>query len=249
MGETVNKLIELANSLNNQKIDLSPLTEIANSIMDFSTRLINLQNFSTLYGATGSLEMFSVSLQNLVNSLPSRNAIGDVLDYVSTSIERLASYSSSATDVIYALSNALSDLNESLEEMNYKSIEKLSKFSGSMMVISLIDETKLNNVLNALAEKKNELSSIVEENNKFTLEKPMNDITSFVQKISDTLTGAPQEAQSPEGTTPEGTTGGSEGTRLMRFPCFNASIASAVFISQGHRNHQAWVSHPFQPSP
>jgi molecular chaperone GrpE (heat shock protein) len=150
--------------------------------------------------------MFSVSLQNLVNSLPSRNAIGDVLDYVSTSIERLASYSSSATDVIYALSNALSDLNESLEEMNYKSIEKLSKFSGSMMVISLIDETKLNNVLNALAEKKNELSSIVEENNKFTLEKPMNDITSFVQKISDTLTGAPQEAQSPEGTTPEGTT-------------------------------------------
>lgn len=61
------------------------------------------------------------------------------------------------------LSRSIDDLGESLQKLDLESVEKLSKFSGGFMILSLIDDKKLEDTIKMLKNNADQISSILSD--------------------------------------------------------------------------------------
>jgi hypothetical protein len=141
------------------------LASAGNSLISFAIRIAVLNQFKDLFAPGGIIDMFANSMKTLVDSLPTEDnvkgltTLGEALNGIST-MGLTSSFS------IYMLSKAMTELGESLKEIDFDSIDKLSKFSNGILVLSLIDDKKLQDTLKMLEKNKNELSSILSVNPK-----------------------------------------------------------------------------------
>lgn len=84
------------------------------------------------------------------------------VDTLITSIGKLSSIGSVNLTPILQLTAAIGGLSNSLNDLNTDGIDKLTKLSGGMMVLSLVDRVKLEDVINTLDDKKKELSMVMD---------------------------------------------------------------------------------------
>ena len=99
---------------------------------------------------------------NTFKGLPDSSKANGMKSIIS-SFERLAKVGDMNVDPILRLADAIGKLSNSLTELNTESVDKLMKLSGGVLVLSLVDQVKLNDVIETLDKKKQQLSAIFDE--------------------------------------------------------------------------------------
>jgi hypothetical protein len=99
---------------------------------------------------------------NIFNDLPDSSKANG-LNSILNSLNRLSVMGIANISPILLLSTAIKKLSSSLDNLNLESVDKLLKLSGGVMILSLIDQAKLNEVLETLDDKRKEISVIFDD--------------------------------------------------------------------------------------
>jgi len=143
--------------------DFDLLRKFGNSIVSFAFRVQILNTFKGLFVPGGVMDLFSTSMKKLVDSLPTTDAVGGL----KTLVEMLNSISTmgiTSSFSIYMLSRSIGRLGKALRELDTESLNSLSKFSNGILVMSLIDDKKLQDTLKLLDSKKDDIKMILSDN-------------------------------------------------------------------------------------
>ena len=143
--------------------NFSLLKDAGNSMIDFSKIIKGLDNYKDLFKDGGSLDNFSKSIKKLVDNLPTKES-AEGLKTLADAMNSITSMGISGSFSIWMLSKAINDFGESLSRLDTTALTNLSKFSNGVLILSLIDDKKLEETLRVLDEKKNEIKSILSDN-------------------------------------------------------------------------------------
>jgi hypothetical protein len=152
--------------------DYNLLSGAASSMINFAVKISTLNRFKNLFEKDGIIDLFSASMKKLVESLPTQEAVSG-LKTLSEALNSISTMGITSSSSIYALSRAMLTLGESLKTLDLESLDKLSKFSHGILVLSLIDDKKLEETLKLLEAKKNDIKSILSDNAKETRSAPV----------------------------------------------------------------------------
>ena len=152
-------------------------------VIDFVTTIIQtaalLHKYAKIFDQPNSkwidgLNAVSTSFNNLPDTSKA-NGINAIV----TSMSKLSAIGNINTDPIIKLTAAISDLSRSMSELNTDGVEKLSKLSGSVMVLSLVDKIKLDDVIKTLNDKKSDLSMVLDLNQTNNTNRPANSLNNI----------------------------------------------------------------------
>jgi hypothetical protein len=85
---------------------------------------------------------------------------------------------------ILMLAGAIKKLNSALDELNEKNVDKLTQLSKGVMILSIIDDSKLNDVVETLNDKRKELSTVFDEKGSSIIQDILNAKNSSVSTAS-----------------------------------------------------------------
>lgn len=140
------------------------LDELASAIISFANKLSKLSK-SSLFIEGGVINDFSKSIGDLMKNLPTMESSQSLNTFADTLI-RISSMGITSTNSIMMLSKSISDLGESLKELDLKSIEKLSKLSSGFLILSLIDDKKLEDSIRMIRSSRDDIKSILSDQGK-----------------------------------------------------------------------------------
>ena len=143
--------------------DFDLLDDAADAIVNFSRRIEKILKNQDMYAKGGLFDTFSDSMKRLSESLPTSVGMADGLNALGDALLKISSMGTSTTDSIRMLSKSISELSQSLEDVDMESIDKLSKFSSGILVLSLIDDKKLEDAISLIDKKKNDIVKILSE--------------------------------------------------------------------------------------
>ena len=146
------------NKLKFSKIDgLEEWSKSLISIVDISTELGKSDLKITLNTFSDSIYDFALSISKIPSSLYTNSNI------LIKTIENLSNLK--INDNIKNLASSIRDLSDSLNTLNPDVIGKLNGFTGSMLVMSVVDSAKLEEFIEVLDNKKENLSDIISMGN------------------------------------------------------------------------------------
>lgn len=159
----VNSIILLASQIGNISfgfLDYLKMNLFGDSIINLASKLNENASAFTQPNAIflGNL----TSLLNLLNNLPSSDKANG-LNSIMTALNRMSSIGILNILPINLLSSAISNLSSALDDLNTDNLNNLMKMSGSMLTLSLVDNSRLSNVLDTMVSKKDKLSSVLDE--------------------------------------------------------------------------------------
>ena len=160
--KSIEAFTQSINLLSNADQNFGLLVEAGYSMIMFAEIVKKMDDYKNLFKENGPLDNFSTSIKKLVENLPTKDSI-EGLKTLAEVLNSISSMGISSSMSIYMLSQAVSDLGESLSSLDTDAFTNLSKFSNGMLVLSLIDEKKLEDTLKVLDQKKNEIKSILSE--------------------------------------------------------------------------------------
>jgi hypothetical protein len=98
---------------------------------------------------------------NLISIVPDNLHIkSDILSETFNKLSQLNKNSDELTE----FANSIRDVSKALENVNLDVIDKLTKFTGGLLVLSLVDESNLERTLNKINDKKGELTEVLTTN-------------------------------------------------------------------------------------
>lgn len=148
-------LISKIDKANYQKGDRVGLEKLFESIVNISKDLKDLKPIPKAFYE--SFSDFALSISKIPSSLYLKS------DILSSSIEKLSNLK--VSDNITNLASSIRDLSDSLNTLNPDAINKLNGFTGSMLVMSVVDSAKLEEFIKVLDDKKEDLSDIISMGN------------------------------------------------------------------------------------
>jgi len=132
-------------------------------IVHFAWRMSMISKYRDLFTKDGVFDNFSNSMKKLTESLPTMEKVQGLLA-LGDALSKISSKGLSTGFSIYMLSRAMEDLGETLSEIDLSAMDKLSKFSNGMLVLSLIDDKKLEDTLKIIDKKKEDIKAILSDN-------------------------------------------------------------------------------------
>lgn len=162
MSSSISAYVGILNLVSNVKNN-----DIDDLIKSMSTLAKSLkESFSDkdLFGEKGTFNNFSDSISKLTQNLSKSKDLSNGLNLLVDSLNSINTIGFSSTDSIKSLTKSIIDMSNALNEVNVESIDKLSKFSNGMLVLSLIDEKKFEEAISIIDKKKNDIISILSEN-------------------------------------------------------------------------------------
>lgn len=105
----------------------------------------------------------SIKMATDVMTSISPNLLNDA-DNIVDAFDKIASLEDSA-DGIKDLAAAIRDVADALSDVDSDVMNNLAKFSGSMLVLSLVDEAKLNDFIDVIDDRKDELKGVISMGN------------------------------------------------------------------------------------
>lgn len=151
--------------INLSRIDnIKNLDNFASAIISFSNKILKVSK-SNLYNKDGVLNDFSKSISDLIRNLPNSES-SEALENFANSLIKISSMGITSTNSIMMLSESISELGQSLKSLDLKSIEKLSKLSSGFLILSLIDDKKLEDSIRIIKSNKDEIKSILSDQGK-----------------------------------------------------------------------------------
>lgn len=160
--KSINAFVNATTILKNTD-NFTLLDQAGDSIVNFTRKLEKILINRYLYGKGGLFDTFSDSIKNLIQSLPESTKAAEGLDALGNAFLRIENIGITSGDSIKRLTQSILDLSTSLKEVDMESIDKLSKFSNGILILSLIDEKKFEDALSILDKKKNDIVSILSE--------------------------------------------------------------------------------------
>jgi exonuclease VII small subunit len=119
---------------------------------------------------------------NIVKSIPTNS---NNLESLINSFQRMSKINESS-DKLKTLSESIKDISKSLKNLDENSLDNLIKFSDSMMILSLVDNNKLNNFIDIIEERGKKLGeSISESMNIDNNIQPINTVINAIVKSDD----------------------------------------------------------------
>ena len=152
------------NALKDAK-NFDALDNAAEAMIKFSKKIEALLKNKDMYAKGGLFDTFSDSMKKLSESLPQGKQMADGLNALGEALLKISGMGTSTTDSIRLLSKSINELSGALENVDMESIDKLSKFSSGIMVLSLIDDKKLEDAISIIDKKKNDIVKILSDNN------------------------------------------------------------------------------------
>lgn len=153
--------IRLLSSIDEDDFDL--INKAGFSMVRFVHKMIMLERHRDMFMKGGLFDTFSESMKKLTTSLPTPESV-EGLDALGQSLSNITSMGLTTSFSIYMLSKSMSELGETLKKIDMTSLDKLSKFSNGMLVLSLIDEKKFNDAISIIDKKKNDIIAILSDN-------------------------------------------------------------------------------------
>jgi len=138
------------------------LDSLGESILSFAKNMAKLDQYSDFFKPGGALDNFTTSINKLFENVPGDTAIS-ALDRVSQAIERISTTGFSSMFSIRMLARSISALGDSLQDLDLEAVDKLSKFSSGFLILSLIDEEKLEDTIKTLKSQSEQISSILSD--------------------------------------------------------------------------------------
>jgi hypothetical protein len=102
------------------------------------------------------------TLIDIFQNLPDKNK-ADGLNAITTNLNKMALLGVVNIMPILFLAGAIKNLSSALDDLNSKNVDKLNQLSKGVMILSIIDETKLNDVIETLNDKRKELYTVFDE--------------------------------------------------------------------------------------
>jgi hypothetical protein len=102
------------------------------------------------------------NILSVFEMLPDKNK-ADGLNAITDSLNRMSMLGAVNIIPILLLAGTIKRLSGALDELNEKSVDKLTQLSKGVMILSIIDDSKLASVIETLNEKKKELSTVFDE--------------------------------------------------------------------------------------
>jgi len=157
----------VANSINALKDakNFNSLDIAAEAMIKFSKKIETLLKNKDMYAKGGLFDTFSDSMKRLSESLPQGAQMADGLNALGEALLKISGMGTSTTDSIRMLCKSINELSTALENVDMDSIDKLSKFSSGIMVLSLIDDKKLEDAISIIDKKKSDIVKILSDNN------------------------------------------------------------------------------------
>jgi hypothetical protein len=155
------KSIKVLSNLDENNFNL--LNKAGHAILHFAWHISILEKHRELFIKGGIFDNFSQSLKKLTESLPTKEKIQGLLA-LGDALSRISSRGLSMGFSIWMLSRAMEDLGKTLADLDLSAMDKLSKFSNGMLVLSLIDDKKLENALKIIDKKKEDIKAILSDN-------------------------------------------------------------------------------------
>lgn len=130
--------------------------------------------------ATSMVEVANILKGGDFTGGPDENWANGISKSLNAFTESISNIDDKKVKVIKKFSDAIKDLGENINKLNQRGIDKLNNLSTSVKIISVIDQNKLDEVLDILEQRKKELSNIIEN-------QPRNIVDTTKQKIADII--------------------------------------------------------------
>jgi hypothetical protein len=153
--------------------NLAGIDGLGDKMMSFTLKLEKAISGKKVFGKGGLFETFTQSIKNLSSSFNETDQMAKGINQFANVLVKISSMGTSSTDSIKMLTKSITQLSDALEDVDMESIDKLSKFSNGILVLSLIDEEKFEKSLDVLQSKKNDIISILSNNS--TIKTPRQD--------------------------------------------------------------------------
>lgn len=145
--------------------NLAGIDGLGDKMISFTTKLDKAFTGKKFFGKGGLFEAFAHSIKNLSSSFTTNDKLSGGLNQFASAMIKISSMGTSTTDSIKMMTKSIELLSAALEDVDMESIDKLAKFSNGLLVLSLIDEDKFEKAFDVLQQKKNDIISILSDNN------------------------------------------------------------------------------------
>lgn len=145
--------------------DFDSLVDVASSMVEFTKKLEKIIDKKNIYVENGLFDNFGKSMKKLIESFSNSQEIAKGVNALGDALFKISNMGSTTGDSIKLLTKSILDLSKALEDVDTTSMDKLSKFSNGILVLSLIDEKKFEDAISILDKKKNDITSIFSDNN------------------------------------------------------------------------------------
>jgi hypothetical protein len=149
--------------LASQITDLKNIDAFGDTIINFAQKLEKMLQNKTIYDKGGLFESFSESMKKLKEVLSTSNIMADGLNTLGDAFLKISSLGFTTGDAVKNLTRSVVELSDSLKNVDMENIDKLSKFSNGILVLSLLDEKKFEAALAIINKKKNDIVAILSE--------------------------------------------------------------------------------------
>lgn len=150
-------------NLSNREYNMSKVGDLENIVSVILSIVKKISGGKDLFDTSSLvLNKFSLDLVLLAKSLPTREVV-DKLSSLADSIMKISSIGLTTSLSIYMLSKSLEQLDDTIEGMDMKTFDKLTKFSSTFTAISLIDNMKLQQTIDTLKSKRLDIKAVVDD--------------------------------------------------------------------------------------
>lgn len=145
--------------------DMNLIEKASNSMISFMLKLQKVLNNKEIYSNGGLFDTFSESMKRLSEGFSNTKAMSDGLNALGDVLLKISSIGTTTGDSIRNLTKSIIEMSNSLKTVDMGSMDKLSKFSNGILVLSLIDEKKFEDALRVLDKNRKDIISILSDNN------------------------------------------------------------------------------------
>ncbi len=145
--------------------NLAGIDGLGDKMISLTIKLEKALSGKKMFGRDGLFEAFSQSIKSLSQSFSTNDKVISGMNQFATAFMKISSMGSSTSESIKMLTKSILMLSKALEDVDMESIDKLSKFSNGLLVLSLIDEDKFEQALEVIQSKKNDIISMLSDNN------------------------------------------------------------------------------------
>ena len=166
-GEGIEKTISAftnAIKMASETGDFDAMDDVGDAIISFARKMTSLEKNKDIFVKGGIFDTFSDSMKKLSESLPNATGMADGLNSLGDALLKISSMGTSTGESIKLLAESMIAFGESLKNVDMSAFDKLSKFSSGILVLSLIDEKKLEDAISIIDKKRNDIKSMLSDN-------------------------------------------------------------------------------------
>jgi len=165
--------------------DFGAMDQVGDAIISFAKKMVSLEDNKELFIKGGIFDTFSDSMKKLSESLPNSVGMADGLDSLGEALLKISSMGTTTGESIRMLAKSMVEFGDALKNVDMSAFEKLSKFSSGIMVLSLIDEEKLNDAISIIDKKRNDIKAILSDNSTVKSKETVGGETTIEDKSSE----------------------------------------------------------------